>query len=101
MTKTILEKYEYNLPVNITNQKFNKYIKEVCDAAEIKKRIKKGITKGVKREYEIFFKHELITSHKMEDEKREKALENLHKQMLKIDKPVKVYLDFEYVKTIR
>ncbi len=35
-TKAILEKYEYYLPINITNQKFNKYIKKVCDAAGIK-----------------------------------------------------------------
>ncbi|MFO8068159.1 MAG: phage integrase SAM-like domain-containing protein [Bacteroidales bacterium] len=63
MTKAILEKYEYNLPVNITNQKFNEYIKEVCDAAEINKRIRKGITKGGKRKYETFFKHKLISAH--------------------------------------
>jgi len=37
----------------------------------------------------------------MEDCARDNALKILHKHMLKIDKPVKVYLDFEYIKTIR
>ncbi|GAT63627.1 hypothetical protein [Paludibacter jiangxiensis] len=32
----ILEKYEYNLPEPITNQRFNEYIKDACKAAEIK-----------------------------------------------------------------
>ncbi len=37
----------------------------------------------------------------MEDDEVEIIKENLHKQMLKIDKPIKIYLDFEYIKTIR
>lgn len=37
----------------------------------------------------------------MEDEEREKVLQGLHKQMLKINKPVKIYLDFKYVDTVR
>ncbi len=37
----------------------------------------------------------------MEEEEREKALLNVYNLMLKIDKPVKIYLDSEYIKTIR
>jgi len=37
----------------------------------------------------------------MEDVEREKALLIIHKQMLKIDKPVKFYLNSEYLKTVR
>jgi len=37
----------------------------------------------------------------LEEEDVELALEKLHKEMVKIDKPVKIYLDTKYVKTIR
>ena len=37
----------------------------------------------------------------MEEDELEFALKNFHKQMLIIDKLVKIYLDFEYIKTIR
>lgn len=37
----------------------------------------------------------------MEDKEREKTLLEIHNEILKIDKPVKVYLDFEYVDTVR
>lgn len=63
MTKELLEKYEYNLPVAISNQKFNDYIKEVCKKAEIKDVVTKGITKGGKREKGNYIKHELVSSH--------------------------------------
>ena len=37
----------------------------------------------------------------LEEEDVELALEKLHEEMIKIDKPVKIYLDTKYVKTIR
>jgi len=37
----------------------------------------------------------------MEDKEREKTLLEIHNEMLKIDKPVKVYLDFMYVDTVK
>lgn len=45
----ILEKYEYNLPIDISNQRYNDYIKDVCEEVKINDIIKKGITKGGKR----------------------------------------------------
>jgi hypothetical protein len=37
----------------------------------------------------------------MDDEEREKALLSIHHRMCQIDKPIKIYLDFEYVDTVR
>jgi len=37
----------------------------------------------------------------LDEEDVEKALEQLHRKMLTFDKPVKIYLDAKYVKTIR
>ncbi|MFO7827843.1 MAG: hypothetical protein R6V23_04430 [Bacteroidales bacterium] len=37
----------------------------------------------------------------LEDEEREESLSRIHQLMLKIDKPVKIFLDSQYIKTIR
>ncbi|HEC66320.1 MAG TPA: site-specific integrase [bacterium] len=58
----ILTKHSYSLPV-ISEQKYNEYIKELCKAAKIKKKVEISLNRGGKKEYKTFFKHELITSH--------------------------------------
>jgi integrase len=47
----------------ISNQKFNKYVKDVCKIAELNEIIEKGITKAGKRVIEKFKKWELFSSH--------------------------------------
>lgn len=59
----ILEKYEFNLPEPITNQRFNEYIKEVAKLAEINSIEVVTVTKGGKLETSKFEKWELISSH--------------------------------------
>ncbi|OFY61627.1 MAG: hypothetical protein A2Y71_03050, partial [Bacteroidetes bacterium RBG_13_42_15] len=46
IVKDILEKYDFNLPPVISNQKFNKYLKEVAKKAKLNEIFHKGITKG-------------------------------------------------------
>ncbi len=61
--KTVLAKREGELPRKLSHQKFNKYIKDVCEEAEIK-RPTKGYKVTDKRKTEgIYPKFELITSH--------------------------------------
>ena len=62
VVQTIFEKYNYQLP-NITNQKVNDYIKEVCQLAEFNEPVYKQITKGGKRITINFEKWELVTTH--------------------------------------
>lgn len=63
IVKEILEKYEYNLPKPISNQKFNQYLKEAAKIAKINSVVTKAIySKGMKVEKQ-FEKHELIGSH--------------------------------------
>lgn len=59
----IWNKYDGELPAIITNQKFNDYIKEVCQIAKIKTLEHKAITKGGIRTSKRFEKWELISSH--------------------------------------
>jgi integrase len=59
----ILEKYNYDLPEPITNQKFNEYIKEACKRAEINSIETMTRTVGGKLETITFDKHEGVTSH--------------------------------------
>ena len=59
----ILEKYNYNLPTEISNQKFNEYIKEVCQKAEINSHETTTRTIGGKFTTETFEKWQLVTSH--------------------------------------
>ncbi len=59
----ILEKYKYNMPEPITNQKFNEYIKEVAQKAGISQLENQTRTSGGKLITEQFPKHDLVTSH--------------------------------------
>ncbi|MEI7526139.1 MAG: tyrosine-type recombinase/integrase [Mariniphaga sp.] len=59
----ILEKYNYQLPPPITNQRFNDYIQEVCEDAKINTQYSKDITRAGKREVISGEKHLFITSH--------------------------------------
>ena len=59
----IWNKYNYQLPRNISNQKFNDYIKDACELAKINSVVNKAITKGGVREAEKFEKWELVSSH--------------------------------------
>ena len=59
----ILEKYKYDLPEEISNQKFNDYIKEVCRIAEINGTETTTRTVGGKLETESFEKWEQVSSH--------------------------------------
>ena len=61
--KAIFEKYSYQLPFTISNQKFNDYLGEVCETAEINEPYTKSITKAGKREVLTGAKHKFITSH--------------------------------------
>lgn len=61
--KTILEKYEYRLPKVMSNQKFNEYIKKVCEKAEIKEPVLVEETKGDIKTRESQPKHKLISAH--------------------------------------
>lgn len=59
----IWEKYDKKLPPNITNQKLNDYIKEVCELAGLNKHEHKAITKGGVKRSQRFEKWELVSSH--------------------------------------
>lgn len=61
--KAILEKYDYDLPKVISNQKFNKYIKEVCEVAKIEDEILVNETKGILRTSKTEIKSDLISAH--------------------------------------
>jgi len=63
VVKEILEKYAYNLPETITNQKFNEYIKEACRIAEINSKETTTRTVGGKLVTSSFEKWEQVTSH--------------------------------------
>jgi integrase len=59
----ILEKYNYEMPEPITNQRFNEYIKEACKLAEIKSIETMTRTVGGKLVTEKFAKWEHVSSH--------------------------------------
>lgn len=64
-SKSILDKYKEQvspLPI-ISNQKFNKYLKELCKKAEINDPIEIIRYKGAVKESKIYPKHEIISSH--------------------------------------
>jgi integrase len=63
VVKEILEKYNYELPPAISNQKFNKYLKDCARLAEISEPFIKNITKGGKTLTIINPKSEVISSH--------------------------------------
>ena len=59
----ILEKYDFNLPAQITNQRFNEYIKEACKHAEINTPETTTRTVGGELVTEKFEKWEQVSSH--------------------------------------
>jgi integrase len=61
-SKSILEKYEYNLPV-ISSQKFREYIKEACEKVGMDEMVVKTSFIGSKRIEERFKKHDMISTH--------------------------------------
>lgn len=64
-SRAILKKYEENLnplPM-ISNQKFNKYIKEICKLVEINDPVEIVRFRGATREIKIVPKHEMISAH--------------------------------------
>ena len=61
--KLILEKYKYELPPAISNQKFNDYIGEVAEMAKIEELFTKNITKAGENLSLTKPKYEYITSH--------------------------------------
>lgn len=63
VVNAILSKYEYNLPKIPSNQKFNDYIKEVAQLAEITEPVKVERTRGDLTVKTSVPKYELTTSH--------------------------------------
>jgi len=61
--KAILEKYNFELPPAISNQKFNDYLADVCEDADIKEPYSKSITRAGKVEIMTGPKCDFITSH--------------------------------------
>lgn len=61
--QVILEKYNYELPPPISNQKFNKYIQEIAMSAELNDPFTKFITKGGKTVALTMKKYEAVSSH--------------------------------------
>ncbi|MCL2028126.1 MAG: site-specific integrase [Bacteroidales bacterium] len=59
----ILEKYDYNLPTEISNQRFNEYVKEVCKIAKLNSKETRTRTVGGKLKTETFEKWQLVSSH--------------------------------------
>lgn len=59
----IWEKYNGNLPANISNQKFNDNLKDVCREAGLTEHVLKSITKGGKKQTTIYEKWQLVSSH--------------------------------------
>ena len=63
VVKLILEKYNYELPRAISNQKFNDYLGKVCEDAKINEPYARHITKAGERKVISGKKYEFITSH--------------------------------------
>jgi Site-specific recombinase XerD len=61
--RAILEKYDYKLPNEISNQKMNDYLKDVGKEVELTEQTSKGITKGGVKRHTNYEKYELITTH--------------------------------------
>jgi len=63
VVQKIFSKYEGKLPKNISNQNFNKYIKEIAELAKLNDTVFKTITKGGVKETSQYEKWELVSSH--------------------------------------
>ena len=63
VVKEIFEKYDYDLPEPISNQRFNEYIKEACKMAKIDKPETFTRTEGGVLVTKSFPKHVMVSSH--------------------------------------
>lgn len=63
IVKTILEKYEGEIPKPLSNQKMNVYLKELAELAEINEDVIITKNKGGKRYDKKFKKFEMVTTH--------------------------------------
>jgi len=63
MVINILEKYEWELPKSISDQKMNDYLKEIGQQAGLTEKVVKAITRGGSRETKHHEKWELIMVH--------------------------------------
>lgn len=59
----IWNKYGGVLPTNISNQKFNSNLKDVCRTVGLTDHVLKSITKGGKRQTTVYEKWQLVSSH--------------------------------------
>lgn len=59
----IWDKYEGKLPANISNQKFNDNLKDMCREAGLTGAVLKSITKGGKKQTTSYEKWQLVSSH--------------------------------------
>ena len=75
IVRAICEKYEWDLPKAISNQKTNDYIKDIGEKANIKEIISITSVKGGVKITKNFFKYELISSHTA----RRSAATNMYK----------------------
>jgi integrase len=64
-TRAVLEKYNYELPDPISNQKFNEYIKEVGKRAGFDTITRKAVKRATGEDVNHKKKYELITTHTM------------------------------------
>jgi len=63
LVKETLKKHENKLPPLISNQKFNKYIKEVCRLVGITEKVERKTTKGGIKEVAVMEKWQRIGTH--------------------------------------
>ena len=63
MVISILEKYNYQLPKAISNQKFNEALKIIAETANISETVVKNITKGGETITTVQPKFNFVTSH--------------------------------------
>ncbi|MCI5082142.1 MAG: site-specific integrase [Saprospiraceae bacterium] len=61
--KQLLEKYNFQAPTTISNQKFNQYIKEVCELAGITNKVRQKKNVAGKRVDQEIEKFKLISAH--------------------------------------
>ena len=59
----VWDKYNGSLPANISNQKFNDNLKDVCREAGLTEHVLKSITKGGKKQTTVYEKWQLVSSH--------------------------------------
>ena len=63
VVESILNKYDYNLPKPISNNKFNEYLRDIAKEAKFKEGVTKHITKAGKKETIFLKKWQLVSTH--------------------------------------